>query len=71
MPHRDVGSVSEEQRKHSDCERMAFRVFLMQPWREDTFISICSLGTSRGRGVSIRVFSHETQIKTAAAVPPG
>lgn len=30
-PYRDVGSVSEEQRRHSDCERMAFRVFWRSP----------------------------------------
>lgn len=30
VPHRDVGSVSEEQREHSGCERMAFGVFPMQ-----------------------------------------
>lgn len=41
-----------------------FRGFLMQPWWEDSFISICSVGTSRGRGVSM-TFNCEIQINTS------
>lgn len=67
VPYRDVGFVSEEQRKHSDWKRMPFRIFLMRLWR-DIFISICSMGTSRGRGVSM-TSSHEIQIKTPLAEP--
>ena len=39
----------------------------MQPWREDTFISICSVGTSRGRGVSM-TFSHEIRTTGRASL---
>lgn len=69
VPRRDVGSVSEEQREHSGCERMAFRVFLVQLWREDTFISTCSVGTRRGRAMSM-AFSREIRNQTAEAKPP-